>query len=601
MMVLQELLFPNTETCPSFEMYFRTDDGQKHAYVDPDAGVVRVPRWCRLDMDTYFNGFSIGKWRKYTRLDNLRVQLELSGEFRVELIHWQQMKSKRYREVLAEHMVRAGGRETVELAFPADLPARGICACALYAVGEDCAFHGGCYVTEVDEASLNPVDIALDICTFRREAFIERNLGLLRREIFDNPDSPLNGHFEVFISDNGRTLDIPALSDKNVHIYPNRNVGGAGGFTRGMIEIIDSPRAFSHVLLMDDDVLIGSDALLRTYRLLRMMKPEYAGKTIAGAMLRLDERWKQHECCAWWTGRFCKSGKKKIDLREIDNLLYNEREEPFDFNAWWYSCIPMSKISNDSLPMPMFVRMDDVEFGLRTGSDVLAMNGICLWHEPFEYKFASSMDYYEMRNLMMMNAIHRPGIAMRMASVQMAYRILANLVRYRYKSCALVFRGVDDFLKGADALMQRDPEALHREIMGASDKFLPLNELEIPFNERQYRKNLKKNRSTLQTIRLVLMNGLLLPPKGPAIVDAFMAPPWACYRRGALLNYNEAIDRGFVTKRSVLKSLGMMLKTLGKLCTLMRRYKPAAQSYREAYATLTSRAFWDHYLGLDDQ
>ena len=600
-MILQELLFPNPDTCSTLEMYFRPREGGHDPWFDPDAGAMRVPRWAHLDLDTYFNSFSIGKWRKYTQLENLTLRLELAGKFQVQVVHWEMIGKKRFCHVLSEKVCRASEREAFDFDIPVDMSERGIVCCSLYALSEGCALYGGAYSTQIAPERLNSVDIAMDICTFRREAFIERNLILLYRDIIENPDCDLYGHLDVFIADNGGTLDIRHLGSDRVHIFPNKNAGGSGGFARGMMEILDfrPRRAFSHVLVMDDDVLINADALLRNYRLLRLLKPEYLDKTVAGAMLCLDNRWRQHECCGNWNGRFVECGKNWLDLRKLKNVLRNEVEVPFDFNAWWYSCIPMSKISNDSLPMPMFVRMDDVEFGLRTGSDILALNGICLWHEPFQYKFASCMDYYEIRNLMTLNAIHRPKIGWGLSAVQMQYRILANLVRYRYKDCELVLRGVDDFLKGADALILRDPEALHREIMAASDKFVPLDELDIRLDERQYRKNLKKNRSTLQTIRLALLNGLFLPPKAPTAVDAFLSPPWACYRRRALLNYNEATNRGFVTRRSIVKSVSYLFRTLGKTFKLMRRYREAAETYRRAYGTLTSRAFWNRYLGLD--
>ena len=602
-MILQELLFPSTETCSTMEMYFRLRPGEHAPWRDPEADALRVPRWSHLDLNTYFNSFSIAKWAKYTRLDNLCLELDLTGAFQVQLVHWEMIGKKTFQHVFAEHVCRADERQTFKLAIPMQMAARGVVCCSLYALGEECALHGGAYVTEIDPDGLNEVNIAIDICTFKREPFIERNLALLNREIIDNPDNDLHGHLDVFIADNGQTLDIPRLSSDRVHIFPNKNAGGSGGFARGMMEIIDCApaRTFSHVLVMDDDVLIHTDALTRTYRLLRLLKPEYAGKTIAGAMLRLNNRWKQHECCGNWNGRYVNQGKKSLDLRQMENVLRNEVEAPFDFNAWWYSCIPMSKVTNDNLPMPMFIRMDDIEFGLRTGSDILSMNGICLWHEPFAYRFTSSNEYYEIRNLMMMNAIHRPGLGWRTVAMQVLYRTLANLVRYRYKDCELLFRGVRDYLAGAEALARRDPATLHQEIMAASDKFLPLGELDVPFDEKAYRKNLKKNTRFIQKARLVFLNGLFLPPKGPTTVDAFLAPPWACYRRKALLNYSEVTQRGFVTRRSVLKSLGYCFKALGMCFRLMTGYRTAGETYRQAHKVLTSRAFWDEYLDLNEE
>ena len=56
------------------------------------------------------------------------------------------------------------------------------------------------------------------------------------------------------------------MKDK-IDIIQNMNAGGAGGFTRGMIEIMNrkEKEGYSHVLLMDDDAIIQPDLLVRLY------------------------------------------------------------------------------------------------------------------------------------------------------------------------------------------------------------------------------------------------------------------------------------------------------------------------------------------------
>ena len=598
MIVLQELLFPNMETCPAFEMYFRTNEGQKHAYADTRLGAIRVPRWCALELDTCFNGFSVGKWRKYTRLDNLRLRLELSGEFRVQLVHWQKLKGECLREVLTEQTCSAKERETFEIAFPAALPERGIVAASLYAVGEGGAFYGGAYVTDIDESRLNDIDIALDICTFRREACLARNIDMLKRDILENPECELRDHLEVFISDNGRTLD-GALAGERVHVFPNRNVGGAGGFTRGMIEIIDWPRDFTHVLLMDDDVLINPDALLRTYRLLRLLKSEYAGKTIAGALMRLDERHVQYENGCAWDGEYIPVPlKEQLDMRRIENVLFNEQEETATYNGWWYSCVPMAQVNNDNLPLPVFVHRDDIEYGMRCGSDILSLNGICIWHETFDNKYASSMEYYEVRNDLILNALRLPKLPAWAVARTYLRRSVGNIIRYRYKNCALMRRGLDDFMAGPDHLMRLDPEALNGEILEASDKLLPVEELDMPFDEAAHEAGIEKRKTFIEMARIALLNGLFLPPRGTAVVNIATSWPRNYYRRKAVLNYDELTGRGFVSRRDFKASMSAFFKALGGAWRLLRGYGAAAAAFREAEPILTSRSFWNEYLGL---
>lgn len=73
------------------------------------------------------------------------------------------------------------------------------------------------------------------------------------------------------VIDNGRTLVPEQWNSDKITIHPNKNVGGAGGFTRGMIESMEQPEDITHVLLMDDDVIILPESIRRMYYLLSML------------------------------------------------------------------------------------------------------------------------------------------------------------------------------------------------------------------------------------------------------------------------------------------------------------------------------------------
>jgi galactofuranosylgalactofuranosylrhamnosyl-N-acetylglucosaminyl-diphospho-decaprenol beta-1,5/1,6-galactofuranosyltransferase len=116
----------------------------------------------------------------------------------------------------------------------------------------------------VAQEKVRDVKIGIAICTFKREPFIEKNLRILNEAILKNPESPLYGHLEVFVADNGQTLDRERLSSDKIHINPNRNLGGAGGFTRDLIEIMthNDELHVTHALLMDDDIVIEPESLI---------------------------------------------------------------------------------------------------------------------------------------------------------------------------------------------------------------------------------------------------------------------------------------------------------------------------------------------------
>ena len=573
----------------------------RRAYYDPETRALHLASWQRAGFDTYFNCFSVGKWNRYTRLNNLKLRIELKGSFQVTLLHMYSMYTEPFEQAFCERVCRASDRTAFDFDIPLNSLEGGVVCFRLYALeGADNVFYGGGYVTDVDEAALNPVDIAIDTCTFRRERYIMRNVDIMNRDIIENPKNPVYGHLDIFISDNGQTLDVNAMQSDRAHIFPNRNVGGAGGFTRGMIEILDMmpKRPFTHVLVMDDDVLINTDAIVRTYRLLQFLKPEFLGKTVAGAMLRLDDRCLQHECGGWWDGFCVRNDKTMLDLTRIENILFNEKEDMANYNAWWYSCIPMSKVSNDNLPLPIFIRYDDVEYGLRTGSDIIAMSGICLWHEPFEYRFSSSSQYYEIRNEMIVNALHWPSFGFKQAREVLRYSVKVNIGRYRYSDCKLAFKAMEDFCKGPEFLLNTDGEALHREVMMIGDRFQPLKELPVRFDENEYIKSQRMEKPSKKRLRILTLNKHLMRRKGDAVVDAALNGVKDFAGKKRVLNYDVGGNRGFVTEYNGKRLMETMRGYRRTVSMMKSRYDKACKAWRQAMPKLTSRSFWDGYLGL---
>ena len=81
-----------------------------------------------------------------------------------------------------------------------------------------------------------------------------------------------------FVSDNGQTLDIDKLGSDKISYCTQQNTGGAGGFTRGLMEILKNgnPHGITHALLMDDDITIDTESIEKTYTILSLLKDEYA-------------------------------------------------------------------------------------------------------------------------------------------------------------------------------------------------------------------------------------------------------------------------------------------------------------------------------------
>ena len=450
-------------------------------------------------------------------------------------------------------------------------------------------------------------NIAINICTFKREPFVIRNIDILHSSIIDHPDNPLYGHLQIYISDNGKSLPKQRLNNETVHIVENKNVGGAGGFARGLIEIMHNSEKFAatHALMMDDDVIIEPEALFRTYSLLRCRKQEYADLFVGGAMLRLDNQAIQVESGASWNAGKLVSNKSAWDLRKLDLCLLNEHEEYVEYNAWWYCCTPMQVVTSDNLPLPIFIRGDDLEYGLRNMKHLALMNGICVWHEAFENKYSSFLQYYILRNLLYDNSLHFENYKLGEFLVRLYKNVIREIVYYRYKNVALIFRGVKDFLKGVEFLKTTDGEVLHQQIMEKGYKAMPVDQLEgVAFRIDDYENSMEESENKVQKLwRFITLNGYLLPTKKLSenhmkVVSMAQCRPINFYRAKQVLNYDPASKKGFVTKRSWRQTIGIGFELIGMTVEIMMHFTKAKREFKKDVVQITNESFWEKYLSM---
>ena len=594
-LTIQPILWPQVGVCTQGDLYFRLHDSYR------TGSRIDFRKNGQADFASYFNAFSIDKWRRYTVVKEVYLCLNMQGRFWVTLSSNQYINGMLCTTILSEEEVCGNRDVPVKLTFPS---AAGLLSFSVRALDDDCVFYGGAYHTTVEPEQFRQVKLGLDICTFRRESFVLGNLNRFRQEIIENNASILNGHVEVFVSDNGQTLDAAALNNDSIHVFPNPNVGGSGGFTRGMIEILQANKngaGITHVLVMDDDIVFSMDVLYRTYLLLCLRNDNYKDAFVGGAMLRLDRPWHQVENGACWNGGELVSHKANFDLRAFELCALNELPEHSEYNAWWYCCIPIEVIRPDNLPLPLFIRGDDVEYGLRNCKKLMTLNGICVWHEPFESKYSSSTYYYILRNQCIDNALHCPKYDKKALKADLRSQVLGELNRYRYKNADLLIRGVRDFLKGIDWLKQADTEALHKEIMDAGYKPLPVEQAGIPFDYSHYNYTLREERPT--TKKRILMrltkNGHLLPAtRKSTIVSAMYMNAYNAYRVEKVLNYNPNNQTAFVTENDTDEYRRCIREMNACMHEIDAKLDAAKNSYQQRHKELESLEFWTEYLRI---
>ncbi|WP_294157967.1 glycosyltransferase [uncultured Selenomonas sp.] len=404
-----------------------------------------------VDLGTYFNAFSLAKWLRYTMLEALALELHFTGTARVTLYGRSESGTQGIVSAVATdgwHW-QAESEELAKLARTSVL--LGVRLTALDGAVE---LTGGRWMGNF--AATRDIRIGAAICTYRREEYLRRNLDVLETYCKAHP------WLTVLVIDNGRTLG--ERHDGWLNILPNRNYGGSGGFTRGLIEQVAAGKN-DYVLLMDDDIELETTALDRLIALCRHMKDERRMQMIGGAMLRMDAPTIQHENTGYWGLVRQHSIGRSRDLSDPAMLCENEREQDVQnrYAAWWFCCIPCAVILEQGYPLPVFLKGDDMEYGIRSGRPILTMNGIAVWHMAFAAKESPVVNYFSDRNMLILNALLSGGSRWRSAFVALAR--LGNRIRHRDSASIFLYeRALRDYLRGLTEMTAVGSDALFDDV-----------------------------------------------------------------------------------------------------------------------------------------
>ena len=599
-MKLQNIVFPSTKNCAE-ELYFRSNRKQD-LHMDREKGILCLAEGTQASFDTYFNGFSVGKWLKYTRIDDVTLRLKLKGKAVIFLVHNESTTTNTINQEIDSLIYDTEGKiEEITITID-DNKSKGIYTFYCQALEGGCEIHGGYWSTDVEQVS--NVKLGIVICTFLREQYIDQNIGILKKEFFENPKSDLVDRLVVYISDNGKTLDTNRMYSRHIKILPNRNAGGVGGFTRGLIEILKTKETneITHVLLMDDDIVICPESIYRTYAMWALLKDEYRESFIGGGVLNLETPWLQIESGALWNTGKVQSRKQGLDLRNVVSCIQNEVEEDTDYQGWWYCSFSLEHVRENNLPLPLFIKVDDVEYSIRNMKHLILLNGICAWHEPFEYKNRSSFYYYWYRNWLICNAVNGM-IDARVKDLfwkELQARVIQEAFTLRYKNAELLLNAVEDFLKGIDWLKKQSPEKLNRLIVNKGYALAPVEDLEIPFNKSEYLETTKAyvEGRVRRVWRKISCNGIFLKSHGTAIVPTVNPYIYYFYKKSKALNYETASNMGFVTTKDNKEFIRLVKKLYLVKIQFKGRYNEISREYYSRSEELMKLSFWEIYLKL---
>ncbi|MBE5830260.1 MAG: hypothetical protein E7306_00795 [Butyrivibrio sp.] len=605
---MQNIVFPQPKICYETEMYFRIMNCEKadDFLYDSFQRKMLLNKNCIVSFDTYFNGVSINKWKKYSVAENVYLVLVLEGAFEVEILYRRYINGSIQYNTLGAEIVKANGKSEITVPIECNENS-GMLAFCIRAIENHSVFYGGYYATDVEEDKLNRINIVLNICNFFRESYIYRNINLLNKYVFTNDQSELRNHLDIIIADNSKTMEIQKLPEGRAYIFPQDDLGGTGGFARGLTEALrmKSKHGYTHIIMMDDDVCIEPEIFERIYSFLRLEKKEYNNAFIGGALLRMDYQHVQVTHGGGWDMNenyiFHKVGANMNDLKDV---LINDIEDGASINAWWLNCMPLEKLSLDNLPYPFFFHMDDVEYDLGNCEKIININGICVWHEPFEYKPSSHLSYYNTRNTMITHIMYYSQYSKKVMKKHTAREVFAQLRTYRYKNADLVLRAVEDLFRGPGWLKQIDPTQLLEDVLDEGYKKDDVSKLPIRLDYEKYLKaqNGKFDENKMHALlRAITLDGHLVPSKEVRIVPMFGPNPKAVYPAKILLNYDPITDRAFITEKSLRMYFKCLFRYI-KVCFLIdSKFSEIQKKYKETFPEMTKLGgYWEQYFGAEE-
>lgn len=386
-----------------------------------------------LSTNTYFGCFPCEVYAENTTIKKIRAYIKVRGKGKINLLHFDEAGEKRIKDI--------------------DVDTPSLEVCYLPASLEE--YHSGIIYIQIEgsmfiseiwyegEGEEKTTRLSIIICTYHREEQVLKNLQLLNEAV----DSDI----EIICVDNGNSItNVP----DSVRLIKNPNFGGSGGYARGMMEAEDP----THFWLMDDDIRLEPVVIQKGFTFIKYRKNENIN--LAAGMFTFENPTLQTEATAVFDGYTFHSNASGLDFAKRGDLLKDKIEQnSHTYGGWWSLIIP----TTGELPMPFFIKLDDVEYGLRLRGKYVVLPGFGVWHEAFGKKGNAWNEYYTTRNTLIIQSMY-PELDHNPIKM-MAIRLLKGLAYNEPKCMDAVLKGVEDFAGGTSAFMKINPEKKHIEIV----------------------------------------------------------------------------------------------------------------------------------------
>ncbi len=467
--VLQRVILPRDRDPLDVRPLYLDEPENVHSHVSSRREVV-IPPSARVSFASYFNAFPASYWKRWTTVTDVTLRLRMKGAGRVELY-----RSKPNGDVV--HLTGAPVHaeqdwETFE--FRTTLKPFEDGGWLWFDVFTE---NVELTVSEAVWLSDEPIPmkrLAVGTTTFNRLDDCVVSLLALAED-----PAVLDVIAKVYVADQGpkkireheRYEEVKAALGERLSIIEQGNLGGSGGFTRALFESIEhtKPGTVDQILLMDDDIALEPDSILRSNMFARAAaKPVIVGSQ----MLNLQAKSRLHTMgevvdlatCVWRAapGAITNHDFGTGSLRETRAL---HKRIDATYNGWWMCLFPREVVEKVGLPLPLFIKCDDAEYSLRAlahDMPTVTLPGSAVWHEPWTDKNDTKdwTVYFHLRNRLIMAALHSPYDMRKTLLKQGARSAVRRLLSMEYSTAALELKALEDFMAGPDRLFDKLGTAL---------------------------------------------------------------------------------------------------------------------------------------------
>ncbi len=450
---------PRPEILPDDDI--EVDAGEQ---VSPDLVTSRhsleVPAGERVSFATYFNGFPAAYWHRWTIVSHVHLTVDISGT--ADILVYRSNSRGDQQRVEKQRIEDASGKFELPLVNFGD---GGWYWFDVVGGSNGATVNGAEWTADVPVSE--PSTISVGITTFNRPDYC---VDVLRTLASD--EEALSRIDNIFVVDQGSKIveedpgfdEVASRLGQRLFIVRQPNLGGSGGFSRSMYETAYGTSS-KYVLLLDDDVLVEPEGILRAVTFADLCRHR---SIVGGHMLNMHVRSMIH---AWgervnkyrffWGPAPHTRHALNFATSPLRATRWLHRRIDVDYNGWWMCLIPTDLVREIGLALPIFIKWDDADFGLRAneaGVPTVSMPGVAVWHVPWTDK-DDTIDwqaYHHARNRMLAALIHSPyPRGGRLLPESLAVQ-LKHAMSMQYSAAELRLWALEDILSG--------PDHLHRDL-----------------------------------------------------------------------------------------------------------------------------------------